>query len=100
MNLKIDENKLPIKFILENYYELPNFPDEWDILYLYIKDAQLNPDNSKNLNFTRHSIEKYKAPGRNDQIESGLKRAIELGWIEELKHYKNETYKIIKNPYE
>lgn len=99
MNLTINKDKLPIKFILDNYYDLPNFPDEWDILYLYLKEAQLNTDNSKNLNFTRHSIETYKAPGRSEQIQQGIDKAIELGWIEELKQYKKETYKIIKNPY-
>lgn len=96
---RIEEDKLPIKYILGNYKDLENFPDAFDILYLFINDNIKRPSkNGKNI--TKHHLLKYFSNGNHENAEEGLKRAVQLGLIEPINETKGkESYKILINPF-
>lgn len=96
---KITEDKLPIKYILEIQDQLEVFPDAFDILYIFINEAVKRPDRQKET-FTKHALMRYHSKGNIENAEEGLKRAIQLGLIEQIKNEPGkETYKILINPY-
>lgn len=96
---KITEDKLPIKYILEIQDQLEGFPDAFDILYIFINEAVKRPDRQKET-FTKHALMRYHSKGNIENAEEGLKRAIQLGLIEQIKDEPGkETYKILINPY-
>ena len=96
---RIDENKLPIKYILGIQEELEAFPDAFDIMYIFIDLAVRRPDRHKDT-FTRHALMKYFCNDKTENAAEGLKRAIQLGLIEETKSEPGkEAYKILINPF-
>ena len=96
---KIVEDKLPIKYILGIQDKLEAFPDAFDILYIFINEAVKRPDRQKET-FTKHALIKYHSKGNHENAEEGLKRAIQLGLIEQIKFDEGkETYRILINPY-
>lgn len=96
---KIVEDKLPIKYILGIQDKLDAFPDAFDILYIFINEAVKRPDRQKET-FTKHALIKYHSKGNHENAEEGLKRAIQLGLIEQIKFDEGkETYRILINPY-
>jgi hypothetical protein len=96
---KIVEDKLPIKYILGIQDKLENFPDAFDILYIFINDAVKRPDRQRET-FTRHALMKYHSDGNHENANEGLKRAIQLGLIKQIKFEEGkETYEIKINPY-
>jgi hypothetical protein len=96
---KITEDKLPIKYILEIQDQLEGFPDAFDILYIFINEAVKRPDRQKET-FTKHALMRYHSKGNIENAEEGLKRAMQLGLIEQIKDEPGkETYKILINPY-
>ena len=99
MDLKrIDEDKLPIKYILGIHRELESFPDAFDIVYIFINDNIKRP--SKNgKNFTKHAILTYHSDNV-ENVEAGLNRALQLGLIEAINETNDkETYRILINPF-
>jgi hypothetical protein len=100
MDLKrIDENKLPIKYILGIHKELPAFPDAYDILYTFI-NANIKRPSKNGKNFSKHALLKYYSEGNHQNAEEGLKRALQLGFIESINETKDkETYRILINPF-
>jgi len=95
----INEDKLPIKYILGIQEKLEAFPDAFDILYIFINEAVKRPDRNKET-FTRHALMKYFSKGNHDNASEGLKRAIQLGLIKQTKFDEGkEAYEIIINPY-
>lgn len=96
---KISEDKLPIKYILGIQDKLEAFPDAFDILHIFITEAVKRPDRQKET-FTKHALMKYHSKGNHENAEEGLKRAIQLGLIEQTKTEPGkETYKILLNPF-
>lgn len=96
---QINEDKLPIKYILGIQEELENFPDAFDIMYIFITRAVRQPDRQKET-FTKHALTAYFAKGNDENIEKGLCRAIELGLIEQTCETEGkESYKILINPF-
>lgn len=96
---KISEDKLPIKYILDIQDQLEGFPDAFDILHIFISEAVKRPDRQKET-FSKFALMKYYSKGNHDNAEEGLKRAIQLGLIEQTKDEPGkETYKILINPY-
>jgi hypothetical protein len=96
---KIDEDKLPIKYILGIQEELESFPDAFDIMHIFINRAVRQPDRQK-ASFTKHALNKYFAKGRNENINSGLEEALAMGLIEQTNSAEGkEAYKIILNPF-
>ena len=96
---KINEDKLPIKYVLGIQEELETFPDAFDILHIFITRAVRQPDRQKET-FTKHALMAYHAKGHDDNIEKGLQHAIELGLIEQTCETEGkEAYKILINPF-
>lgn len=97
---KIDEDKLPIKYILGIHEELETFPDAFDIIHVYVTESVKRPDKPRN-NFTKHSLMNYHANGNIENAEKGLEQAIQLGLIEQTNSEEGkETYTIKINPYQ
>jgi len=97
---KIDEDKLPIKYILGIHEELETFPDAFDIIHVYVTESVKRPDKPRN-NFTKHSLMNYHANGNIENAEKGLEKAIQLGLIEQTNfEVGKEAYTIKINPYQ
>lgn len=95
----INEDKLPIKYVLGIQEQLDVFPDAFDILYIFINLAIRQPDRQKET-FTQHALLKYHSKGNTENAMEGLKRAIQLGLIEQIKDEPGkETYEIKINPF-
>lgn len=96
---RIDKDKLPIKYILGIYKELDAFPDAFDTLYIFI-DENIRRTNRDEIKFTKHALVKYHSDGNHENVEEGLKRAIQLGLIEYTDETKGkEAYRILINPF-
>ena len=68
----IDEDKLPIKYVLGIQEELESFPDAFDIVHIYVVESINRPEPTPKDNFTRSSLMKYHA-----------KERVENAWIED-----------------
>ena len=96
---KINEDKLPIRYILGIQEQMEDFPNSLDILHIFIMRAVHQPDRQKET-FTKHALKAYHAKGKDDNIEKGLKEAIERGYIIPVNEtIGKESYKIITNPF-
>jgi hypothetical protein len=96
---RIEEDKLPIKYILGIEQQFPEFPDAIDIVYGFIQRAIKNPDRH-GPSFTKHALLNYHAKGREEQAINGLSQAIALGLIEcTCETDGKESYTILKNPF-
>lgn len=97
---KINEDRLPIKYILGIQEELDGFPDAFDIIHIYATETLKRPDRPRN-NFTKHSLINYHANGNTENAEKGLEQAINLGLIEQTNFEEGkEAYSIKINPYQ
>lgn len=97
---RLDEDKLPIKYILGIHEQLESFPDAFDIIHVYVVETMKKPDRPR-INFTKHSLMTYHACGNIENAENGLQQAIGLGLIEQT-HFEEgkEAYKILMNPFQ
>ena len=101
MLITINEDQIPIKFILGIEKDLEGYPDPFDILYFYVNLSYRQPDRYKG-SFTRHAMITYHFKECNyDIMDSSLAKLIEEGYIEQTKDEPGkEAYKIIINPFE
>tara|TARA_Y100000385_G_scaffold289325_1_gene358421 strand:- start:6993 stop:7292 length:300 start_codon:yes stop_codon:yes gene_type:complete len=99
MILKLDENKVPIKYILGIHESLPDYPTGMDILYEKIRR---HVGEEKKWNFTKHSVMRYMLKNADeDRVDDVLKELIEDGYIRTINETKGkESFKILKNPFE
>ena len=99
MILKLDENKLPIKYILGIHESLPDSPTGMDILY---EKVRRHVGEEKKWNFTKHSVMRYMLKNANeDRVDEVLKELIKDGWIRTINETKGkESFKILINPFE
>lgn len=97
---EISEDSLPIKYVLGIEKEFESYPDAFDIVYFYVQKVRKNPERYKGT-FSKHAMKVYEFNESSiDNIEAGLKHAIELGLIEcTCETEGKETYKIILNPF-
>jgi hypothetical protein len=96
---KIDENKLPLRYILGIQEQSEDFPNALDILYIFIKRAVHQPDRQKET-FTRNALTDYQAKGRNTQIDLGISEGIEKGYFKQVNEtIGRESYRILINPF-
>jgi len=99
--MRINEDKLPIKYILGIEASLEGYPTSLDVLYHEVSLCVKSPDRNKGA-FTLHMLNKYHFP---DTTREHLKRSVDElvdeGLIEQtnLKEGK-EAYKILVNPFE
>ena len=99
MILKLNEDKLPIKYILGIHESLPEYPDGFDILYEKIRR---HAGEEKKWNFTKHACMKYFLKDADEnKVDEALQQVIDEGWIRTINETKGkESFKIIKNPFE
>tara|TARA_Y100000385_G_scaffold201638_1_gene208826 strand:- start:1479 stop:1778 length:300 start_codon:yes stop_codon:yes gene_type:complete len=99
--MQINEDKLPIKYVLGIEKDLPNYPSAFDILLAEIKLCVRMPDRHKG-NFTLHALKTYRFPEteENHLLES-INELMELDLVEELNTTEGkESWKIKTNPFE
>jgi len=99
--MQINEDKLPIKYVLGIEKDLPNYPSAFDILLAEIKLCVRMPDRHKG-NFTLHALKTYRFPEteENHLLES-INELMELDLVEELNTSGGkESWKIKTNPFE
>ncbi len=95
---EIIEDKLPIKFILGIHDKLPNYPDAIDILYTFINRSIKKGKQSDE--FKLSTLIKYYSNKNETNAREGIKRAIQLGYIEPINQtVGNESYRILTNPF-
>lgn len=99
--MKINEDNLPIKYILGVEKDIPGYPSGFDIVYNEIRMCERSPDRYKG-SFTLHALKTYRFPETEvDHIKESLLDLINLGILEETNGEESkEAYKIIINPFE
>ena len=96
---RIDEDKLPIKYIMGVQEQSEDFPNALDILHIFISKAVHQPDRQKET-FTRNALTNYQAKGRNEQIDLGLAEGLKKGYFESVCETSGkESYRILINPF-
>lgn len=99
--MRIDVDKLPIKYILGIENSLDGYPTSLDVLYHEVSLCVKSPDRNKGT-FTLHALNKYHFP---DTTREHLKRSVDELVIEGLVEQTNseegkEAYRILVNPFE
>jgi hypothetical protein len=98
--LKLNPDKLPIKFILGIEKDLPSWPEPIDVLHYVVDRANKYPDRFKDT-FTLHSVATYYCPGREEILKESIDLLIIKGWIAQTKDEPGkEAYQILSNPFE
>lgn len=99
--MHINEDKLPIKYILGVEKDMPEYPCGLDILYYEIRLCERQPNKYKGT-FTFHMLKTYHFPDCNKtSLKNALQELINDGLIEQIKFEDDkESYKILKNPFE
>jgi hypothetical protein len=96
---RIDEDKVPIKYILGIQEELPTYPDHIDILWVIINEAVKRPDRQKDT-FGQLGFFNYHSNGNVENAKKSINKLLELGWIEPAKTKPgHESYRILFNPF-
>ena len=77
--MKINKDKLPIKYILGIEKDLPDYPTALDVLQAEVKLSNRNPDRYKG-SFTFHALKTYRFPeADHDKILESAKELVTLG---------------------
>ena len=98
--MKINEDNVPIKYILGIESDLPGYPVGFDILNNEIKMCERSPDRYKG-SFTLHALKTYRFPETETKhLLESLEDLINLGLLEQTnKEEGKEAYKILINPF-
>ena len=99
--MKLNKDKLPIKYILGIEKDLPDYPTALDVLQAEVKLCNRNPDRYKG-SFTYHALKTYRFPESDHEriLESALE-LVNLGLVEQTnKEPGKEAFKILINPFE
>lgn len=99
--MRINEDKLPIKYILGIEASLDGYPTSLDVLHHEVSLCVKSPDRNKGT-FTLHALNKYHFP---DTTREHLKRSVDELVVEGLIEQTNqeegkESYRILVNPFE
>ena len=99
--MKINKDKLPIKYILGIEKDLPDYPTALDVLQAEVKLCNRNPDRYKG-SFTYHALKTYRFPESDpDKILESAKELVTLGLCEQTNEEPGkEAFKILINPFE
>jgi hypothetical protein len=99
--MQINEDKLPIKYILGIEKELPGYPGGFDILVNEVRMCSRNPDRYKG-SFTLHALKTYRFPETEiEQLKESMQELVELGLVEQTNSDEGkEAWKILINPFE
>lgn len=99
--MKINQDKLPIKYILGIEKDLPDYPTALDVLQAEVKLCNRNPERYKG-SFTFHALKTYRFPeSEPNKVLESAKELVTLGLCEQTNEEPGkEAFKIIKNPFE
>ena len=99
--MKLNKDKLPIKYILGIEKDLPDYPTALDVLQAEVKLCNRNPDRYKG-SFTYHALKTYRFPDSDhDKILESALELVELGLVEQTNSEPGkESFKILINPFE
>lgn len=99
--MQINEDKLPIKYVLGIEKDLPDYPTSFDILLAEIKLCVRMPDRHKG-NFTLHALKTYRFPETTEEhLLESISELIDLDLVEPLNTtHGKESWKIKTNPFE
>ena len=100
MILTINEDKLPIKYILGIEKDLESYPDPIDVLHHVINMAYRNPERYK-ASFTKHAAKTYWFKETEDEkLTESINKLTQMGYILETNTTPGkEAYKVIINPF-
>tara|TARA_Y100000389_G_scaffold152329_1_gene152277 strand:+ start:795 stop:1094 length:300 start_codon:yes stop_codon:yes gene_type:complete len=98
--MQINQDKLPIKYILGIEKDLPDYPSAFDILLAEIKLCVRMPDRHKG-NFTLHALKTYRFPETSeDHLLNSIEDLIKLDLVETANTVEGkESWKIKENPF-
>jgi hypothetical protein len=98
--MQINQDKLPIKYILGIEKDLPDYPSAFDILLAEIKLCVRMPDRHKG-NFTLHALKTYRFPETSeDHLLNSIEELIKLDLVEAANTVEGkESWKIKENPF-
>lgn len=97
--MRIDPDKIPIKYILGTEKENEMYPNSTDVMWTlvngFIKEGKDNPV------FTVNSLIKYQMPDADpDRTRAAVAHLIETGMVEPTKQPgAKEAFKIVQNPF-
>lgn len=99
--MQINEDKLPIKYVLGIEKDLPDYPTSFDILLAEIKLCVRMPDRHKG-NFTLHALKTYRFPETTEEhLLESISELIDLDLVEPLNTTRGkESWTIKTNPFE
>ena len=99
--MKLNKDKLPIKYILGIEKDLPDYPTALDVLQAEVKLCNRNPDRYKG-SFTYHALKTYRfLDSDHDKILESALELVNLGLVEQTnKEPGKEAFKILINPFE
>jgi len=99
--MKINEDKLPIKYILGIEKDLPDYPSAFDLLLSEIKLCVRMPDRHRG-NFTLHALKTYRFPETEEShLLESINELVDLDLVEVLNPADGkESWKIKTNPFE
>jgi hypothetical protein len=99
--MKINEDKLPIKYILGIEKEIVGYPSGFDILLAEIKLCVRMPDRHKG-NFTLHALKTYRFPETDEaHLLTSIQDLVNLDLVEVLNDSEGkESWTIKTNPFE
>ena len=99
--MKINEDQVPIRYILGVEKDLPGYPNALDVLYNEVKMCVKSPDRYKG-SFTLHALKTYRFPETEEaHLINSLDELIKLGLVEQTNGEDGkQSYKILINPFE
>jgi hypothetical protein len=99
--MKINEDKLPIKYVLGIEKDLPDYPTAFDIILAEVKLCVRMPDRHKG-NFTLHALKTYRFPETEEShLLESIKELVDLNLVEVLNSTEGkESWTIKTNPFE
>ena len=99
--MKINQDKLPIKYILGIEKDLSDYPTALDVLQAEVKLCNRNPERYKG-SFTFHALKTYRFPeSEPNKVLESAKELVTLGLCEQTNEEPGkEAFKIITNPFQ
>ena len=93
--MKIDKNKLPIKYHLNIQYVLENYPTEEDLIYELASDIDFGDDVELNIKEIKYIFEHKKFSIK--EVEHICNSFVDKGYLQ--KNKETNKYKLIDHPW-
>lgn len=98
MELKIDNNKLEVKYIIGNYRDLKGYPSPKDIMYSILQ-WMISENKEKYIIFSENLVSKLVDLDQ-EKTKEYLEILVNKGYLEHVKDTNTKSiYKVIINPF-